>query len=173
MPMNSDKAADVADAINGCPSVIGQEDITPNYPGSDALTVTRRGVEWVHTGEAMDLENSIFAPAFVHQAGEIAFGDEPMRPCFEVVVPALNIPECVNTFLPSPIVYEIAKHGCLIRVLDDGSLRVRDDFQGVSGADTDAERCPCGSRYFKIHEGEPECVGCGRGRTKTKVEVAE
>lgn len=175
--MNSDKAADVAASINGCPAVASPDDgLSENYPGADALTVTRRGVEWTHTGECFHIDDFAFAPAHIHQAGEIATGDDidehtPRRPVFEVVVPALNVPESTLTYVPSDIVYEAAKHDCSIRVLDDGSLRLRNDLQGLSASDGDGDRCAaCGCTRFRLRDGVAECDRCGNTADEAAVE---
>lgn len=175
--MNSDKASDVAASINGCPSVAsGDDGLSPNYGASDSLKVTRRGVEWTHTGECFHIDDFEFAPARIHQAGEIATGDNvteqtPRRPVFEVIVPSLNIPESVSTHIPRDIVYEAAKHDCLIRVLDDGSLRLRHDLQGMSTSDSDGDRCvECGCTRFRLRDGMPECERCGNTEDDAAVE---
>lgn len=167
--MNSDKASDVAASINGCPSVAsGDDGISQNYPADDSLKVTRRGVEWNHTGECFHIDDFHFSPARIHQAGEIAVTDQsvipeqaPRRPVFEVIVPALNIPES-HAYIPQDIVFEAAKHDCLIRALDDGSLRLRDDLQGMSTSDSDGDRCAnCGCTRFRLRDSVPVCERCG------------
>ncbi|WP_254810684.1 hypothetical protein [Natronosalvus amylolyticus] len=172
--MNSDKAADVRDSINTLPCVAYDAEPSANYPGSDALTVTRRGEEWTHTGECVQLKQYSFRPAAIHQAGEIAFDGGDPRPCYEVVLEPLSIPfrPLPSISIPDAVVHEIAKHGCSMRVtaglrspFTPGTIRIRDDLAHDRTSDVDGDQCEqCGCTRFKIHDGVPQCERCGEQR---------
>lgn len=170
--MNSDKAADVRDSINALPFVIHDAEPSANYPGKDALTITRGGVEWTHTGECVDLHKFAFRPARINKAGEIGFGKNPqLRPCYEVIVEPLAIPTrpSPTISIPPSMVHEIAKHGCRIRVTSGfrgehtpGTIRVRDDLAHDRTSNVDGDQCEsCGCTRFKLRDGTPECERCG------------
>lgn len=170
--MNSDKAADVRDAVNGLPSVAYDPEPSENYPGTDKLTATRRGEEWQHTGPCVHAEDFTFSAARINQAGEISFGkDAPMRPCYEVILQPLTIPTrpLPSITIPPSVVHEIAKYDCRIRVTSGyhgewkpGTIRIRDDLAHAQDPDADGDRCPdCRGTRFKLKDGVPECVRCG------------
>jgi len=161
--MNSDKAADVRDSINSVPCVASG--IEPRGDdGSDAIETVKGGREVTITGEHVPLKDYRFAPAKLNQAGEVGFGDDAtMRPMFEVVVPAINLPEDCHAYIPRDIVFEAAKHDCLIRCGADGTLRLRDDWQHRDESDADGDRCAdCGCTRYRLQDGVPECERCGR-----------
>ncbi|MFP8891847.1 hypothetical protein ACLI4U_19055 (plasmid) [Natrialbaceae archaeon A-CW2] len=169
--MHSEKAADVRDALNGLPCVAYDPEPSANYPGKDALTVTRRGEEWTHTGPCVHTDGFTFSAASINQAGEIAFDGGPMRPCFEVVLQPLTIPTrpLPSTTIPPSVVHEVAKYDCRMRVTSGyrgewkpGTVRVRDDLAHAQDPDADGDRCPdCRGTRFKLKSGVPECVRCG------------
>jgi len=159
--MNSDKAADVRNSINKLPCVA--HDIETREYSSDKLESHQGGVEVTFTGEHVHLRDWLFAPATTEIAGEIAFGDtDNLRPCYEVVVPSISLPGDMHGFVPTDIVYEAAKHDCLVRVTEDGSLRLRDDMQHREEADLDTDQCDeCGCTRWQLRDGVPVCDRCG------------
>ncbi|USZ73781.1 hypothetical protein [Natronosalvus halobius] len=177
--MHSEKAADVRDALNGLPCVAYDPEPSENYPGSDALTITRRGEEWTHTGPCVNTDEFTFSAARIHEAGQISFGkDAPMRPCYEVVLQPLTIPTrpLPSISIPPEVVHEVAKYDCRMRVKagyrgewTPGTIHVRDDLAHAQDPDADGDRCPdCRGTRFKLKSGVPECVRCG-----TRLEDAE
>jgi len=76
------------------------------------------------------------------------------------------------------MVYEIAKHDCRVRFYPpdhrlDGDIWITDHFsQDMSN--TDGDRCAeCGSTYFKIRDGEPECAKCGATEERRQAKLTE
>jgi len=172
--MDSEKAADVRDAINGLPCVAYDAEISQNYPGKETLTRSRDGVEWNHTGECCfePSRDYTFQPARINEAGKISFGeDAPMRPCYEVILEPLTFPTrpLPTITIPPAVVHEIAKYDCRIRVTSGlrgewkpGAIRVRDDLAHSQDPDADGDRCPdCRGTRFKLKDGVPECERCG------------
>ena len=159
--MNSDKAADVVQSINALPCVV--QDPEPREYSGEPLTTHQGGLEVTFTGEHVNLYDYRFKPARMIVSGEVGFGDDPaMRPNYEVVVPALNLPADVHAYVPRDVVYEAAKHDCLIRCGEDGSLRLRDDMQHREESHADGDRCQdCGCTRFRLQDGVPECERCG------------
>lgn len=160
--MNSDKAADVRDSVNAVPCVA--YGIEPrDYGGTDRFTTHKGGYEVTITGPHVPLKDYRFAPARIEEAAEIAFSEDPdRRPCFEVVLPAINLPGDCHAYIPRDVVYEAAKHDCLVRCGSDGTLRLRDDWQHREEPDTDGDRCPdCGCTRYRLRDGVPECERCG------------
>lgn len=170
--MNSEKAANVRDAINGLPCVAHDAEVSQNYPGKKKLTRTRAGEEWTHTDECVKLDDYSFSPARINEAGQISFGkDAPMRPCYEVILQPLTPPKrplpCIS--LPPSVVHEVAKYDCRVRVNSGyrgewtpGTVRVRDDLAHSQDPDADGDRCPeCRGTRFHLKDGVPECVRCG------------
>jgi hypothetical protein len=179
--MNSEKAAHVRDAINGLPTVAQNPDISSNYPSDGHTTVTRRGTQWTHTGECVKLKEYAFRPARINEAGEIAFGDGPIQPCYEVVLHPLSIPTRPRptVSIPPAVVYEIAKYNCRLRVTaglrgewTPGTIRIRDDWPDKSGSDADGDRCPaCRCTRFTLADGVPVCERCGERLTDRETTV--
>lgn len=170
--MNSEKAADVRDAINGLPCVAHDPEVSPNYPSDGNTTVRRRGEEWTHTGVCVDTDDYTFSPAGINEAGQIAFGkDAPKRPCYEVILQPLTIPTrpLPTITIPPSVVHEVAKYDCRLRVTSGlrgewtpGTIRVRDDLAHSQDPDADGDRCPdCRGTRFKLKNGIPECERCG------------
>jgi len=159
--MNSDKAADVRDSLNTLPCVA--HDIDPGEYSSDRLETRHGGVDVVFTGEHIHLRDWMFAPAELNVAGQVGFGDNSeLRPCYEVVVPSIELPGDMHGFVPTDVVYEAAKHDCLVRVEQDGTLRLRDDWQHREESDADGDRCDqCGCTRWRLQDGVPECERCG------------
>lgn len=174
--MNSDKAAAVRDAINGCPSVVNDEDLVGR--DRDPHTYTSGGVERTITGDHVDPSRSHFRPAYIEQCGTIGNGEGAERPVFVVVLEALwTATDDVRSLAPE-LVYEIAKHDCRIRFYPpehrlDGDVWITDHFQQQPG-DTNGDRCPeCESTYFKIRDGEPECARCGATEDSVQTKLTE
>jgi hypothetical protein len=172
--MNSEKAADVRDAINGLPCVAHDPEVSPNYSSDENTTVNRGSVEWTHTGECVHLDSAKgyeFSPAEINEAAQISFDDGPMRPCYEVLMQPLTVPTrpLPSISIPPALVHEIAKYDCRIRVLSGyrgeftpGTIRIRDDLAHSQDPDADGDRCPdCRGTRFKLKDGVPECVRCG------------
>ena len=172
--MNSDKAADVRDSINSLPCVVHDAEPSQNYPGSDALSITRRGVEWTHTGVCTNLDDFTFRPASINQAGQIGFDGGELRPCYEVVLEPLAAPSrpSPTISIPPEVVHEIAKHDCRMRVPSGlrgdhtpGTIRIRDDLAHDRTSDVDGDQCEsCGCNRFKIYDGVAQCERCGEKR---------
>jgi len=159
--VNSDKAAAVRDSVNACPDIVDADD-TGEY--SRQLEDRQHGgVEVTFTGEHIHLRDWTFAPAEIEVAGKVGFGDDPgLRPCYEVVVPSITLPGDMHGFVPKDIIHEAAKHDCLVRVSDDGTLRLRDDWQHREESDADGDRCEqCGCTRWRLQDGVPECERCG------------
>jgi ribosomal protein L37AE/L43A len=181
--MNSEKAAHVRDAINGLSTVAHDPRISPNYPSDGHTTRTRRGVHWTHTGECVKLKEYAFRPARINEAGEIAFGDGPMQPCYEVVLQPLSIPTRPRptVSIPPAVVHEIAKYNCRLRVTaglrgewTPGTIRIRDDWQHELQQDGDRDRCPaCQCSRFTLADGVPECERCGERLTDRETAAGE
>jgi len=169
--MNSDKAADVRDSLNTAPCVAYGID-PRSYDGSEKFTTHKGGVEVTITGEHVPLADYHFAPARINEAGQVGFGDDPdPRPCFEVVLPAINLPGDCHAYIPRDIVFEAAKHDCLVRCAEDGTLRLRDDWQTREESDSDGDRCPdCGCTRYRLQDGVPKCERCG---TTAEIAVEE
>lgn len=176
--MNSTKAADVRDAINGLPCVAHDPEVSPNYPGSEKLRVTMHGPDAYHTGECVDLRDYAFLPARINEAGQIGFGKDPdMRPCYEVLVEPLAVPTrpAPTISIPPAMVHEIAKFNCRVRVTSGyrgdrkpGVIRVRDDLAHDMDPDRNGDRCPsCKATRFKLRDGVPECERCGERLEET------
>jgi hypothetical protein len=159
--VNSDKAADVRDSLNALPCVA--HDIEPNEYSSDRVETRRGGVEVVFTGEHVHLKDYRFTPAEINEAGKIGFGDDPaMRPMYEVVLSAITLPGDTHAFVPRDVVFEAAKHDCLIRCEEDGTLRLRDDLQHREESDADGDACEeCGCNRWRLQDGVPKCERCG------------
>lgn len=162
--MNSEDAAALREAVNGCPDVIDPEDLN-EYSG-DKHTTRRYGNEVTYTGEYLQPDNSTFRPAYIQQSGTVSNGNGVERPVFVVVLEALWTSNSDVRSLSPELVYEVAKHDCRIRFYPpdhrlDGDVWLVDHFPDVIN-DPDGDRCECGSTYFKVHDGEPECVKCGR-----------
>lgn len=168
--MDSEKAADVRDAINGLPCVAYDPDPSHNY-GEGKTRVTMHGPESVHTGPCVKLRDYTFCPAEINQAGEIGFGDGPLRPCYEVLVKPLAPPTrpLPSVSIPPALIHEVAKYDCRMRVSagyrgeqKPGSIRVRDDLAHAQDPEADGDRCPdCRGTRFTLNDGVPECVRCG------------
>lgn len=173
--MDSDKAADVRDAINGLPCVAYDPETSPNYPGSKKTTITRHvggSTEWIHTGECVPLDEYTFSAARINEAGQIAFGDDaPLRPNYEVILQPLTAPTrpLPSITIPPSVIHEIAKYDCRLRVTSGyrgewtpGTIRIRDDWAHAQDPDQNGDRCPdCRGTRFKLKDGVPECVRCG------------
>lgn len=162
--MNSDKAAAVRDSINGCPGVAADENTSEYggepFTGHDGNT---------YTGEFIRLRDFEYKPAHIEQSGTVGDGEGASRPVYVVVLEPTCTEQTGVRSLPSEMVYEIAKHDCSIRHYppghrlggDKGAFWIVDHFT-EDLSESDGDRCPdCGSTYFKIRDGEPECARCG------------
>ena len=179
--MNSEKAANVRDAINGLPCVAHDPEVSPNYPSDGNTTVTRGNEKWTHTGDCVHIAGRrgyAFSPAKINEAGQIAFDGGPLRPCYEVTLQPLAVPTrpLPSVSLPPAIVHEVAKYDCRIRVLSGyrgeytpGLIRIRDDLAHDQDPDADGDRCPnCRATRFKMQNGIPECARCGTQVEETR-----
>lgn len=162
--MNSDKAAAVRDSVNACPDIVDPED-THEY-NQRLEDRQHRGVEVTFTGEHLTPADTSFRPAYVEQSGVVSDGDGAKRPVYVVVLEALWLESSDVRSLSPELVYEVAKHDCRIRFYPpdhrlDGDVWIVDHFtEDLSNSDGD--RCPdCGSTYWKIRDGQPECAKCG------------
>ena len=116
----------------------------------------------------------------VYVSGTLGNGDGAERPVYVVILETLWTESTDVRSLPAEMVYEIAKHDCSIWYYPpdhqlDGDIWITDHFaQEIT--DTNGDRCSeCGSTYFKIRDGEPECGRCGTGEStvQTKLGVVE
>ena len=161
--MNSDKAAAVRDSINGCPDVVDPDD-TSEY--SQEVEKTEFGKDVTYAGEFLKPDPSKFRPAYIEQSGTVSDGDGSERPVYVVVLDTLwHDPTDVRSLSPE-MVYEVAKHDCRVRFYPPGhrlggSIWIVDHFTEDLSS-TDGDRCSeCGSTYFKMRDGSPECARCG------------
>lgn len=159
--MNSDRAAAIRDAINGCPTVIDDDAIVE---GDGEPFETHRGETL--TGDRLEPERHHYRPAYIEQSGTYGNGDGAERPVFVVVLEPLWTETNTARTLPKEIVYEATKHDVRIRFyppehrLGEAVWFVDHFDQGIT--DTNGDRCPeCEGTYFKIRDGEPECARCG------------
>ena len=162
--MNSQRAAAVRDSLMGCPEIVDPEDVNERRD-REPFETTQLGNDVKLTGDQLDLHDSRFLPPRIEEVGTFAHGDAE-RPVFVVVLDAAWLDDSDVRSLSPELVYEIAKHDCRIRFyppdhLLDGDVWICDHF-GQDITDTDGERCECGSTYFKLRDGEPECARCGR-----------
>jgi hypothetical protein len=168
--MNSDKAAAVRDSINGCPDVVDPED-TSEYSTSRMTYSPVADADVTYTGEFLKPDRSCYRPAYVEQSGTIGDGEGATRPVYVVVLEPLWHQSDDVRLLSPELVYEIAKHDCRIRFYPPehrlgGAIWVTDRFT-EDLTNTDGERCECGSTYFKIRDGTPECAKCGAPTEQT------
>jgi hypothetical protein len=174
--MDSQEAAAVRDAINGCPDVVNEDDHI-DY-GSAPFETTKYGEEVTIGGEFVEPSPSKFKPATIEQSGTLGNGDGAERPVYVVVLETVWLNNDDVRCLSSELVYEIAKHDCKIRFYPPdhrlgGDVWITDHFsQRVS--DSNGDRCPdCGSTYFKIRDGEPECAKCGATEESVQTTLTE
>lgn len=164
--MNSDKAAAVRDAVNGCPSVVDEDDIVE---GDGEPFETHRGKTL--TGDRMKTDRSYYRPAYIEQSGTVGNGDGAGRPVFVVVLePLWHKTDDVRSLSPE-MVFEIAKHDCRIRFYPPehrlgGAIWITDHFTDDLEDSAD-ERCKeCSGTYWKLRDGEPVCAKCGASAEK-------
>jgi len=177
--MNSEKAATVRDAINGCPQVVSDEDVQESDP-KDVREGTRyhAGVTEKRTGDCTRGDQSTFRPAYIEQSGTLGNGDGAERPVYVVVLETLWTDHDDARSLSPELVYEVAKHDCRVRFYPPehrlgGSIWITDHFS-QQPSDANGERCPeCDSTYFKIRDGEPECARCGATEDTVQTELTE
>lgn len=174
--MNSDKAAAVRDSINGCPDVVNEDDHV-DY-GSAPFETTKYGEEVTIGGEYVETSPTKFKPAHIEQSGTLGDGNGAKRPVHVVVLETVWLNnEDVRSLSPE-MVYEVAKHDCRIRFYPpehrlSGDVWICDHLQQDIN-NTDGDRCPdCGSTYFKIRDGEPECAKCGATEETTQTKLTE
>lgn len=164
--MNSDKAAAVRDAINGCPEVVSDADVIER--SGDPFETSRGSVTETRTGHRLQPDAARFRPAHIEQSGTIGDGNGAERPVFVVVLEPLWFePADVRSLTPD-LTYEIAKHGCGIRHYPEEhrlgeSIWITDSLtENMPERDTNGTRCEeCESTYYKIHDGDIECARCG------------
>lgn len=173
--MNSERAAAVRDSIKGCPDIVDPEN-TSEY-SRKIEDRQHGGVEVTYTGEFLT-PDSRFAPPTVEQVGTIGDGHGNKRPVHVVVLSALWHDTDDARSLSPELVYEVAKHNCRIRFYPpdhhlNGDIWICDHFS-QSPEDSDGERCAeCGSTYFKIRDGEPECAKCGAREESSQKDATE
>ncbi|NLV14345.1 hypothetical protein [Haloarcula argentinensis] len=159
--MNSDKAAAVRDSINGCPDIVGDEQLVER----DREPREHHSGE-IRTGDRVEPSIHQFRPASIEQSGTVGDGDGSTRPVYVVVLePVWKNPATAAT-LSEQLIYEVAKHDCRLRYYPPehrlgGTIWVTDHFT-EDLSDTDGDRCPdCEGTYWKLRDGEPECARCG------------
>jgi len=163
--MNSDKAAAVRDAVNGCPDVVNEENLCER--DGDPHT-THRGKTF--TGDRVKAAGSRFRPAYIEQSGTVGNGDGAERPVYVVVLETVWTEQTDVRSLSPELVYEIAKHDCRVRFYPpghrlEGDIWITDHFR-ESIDDSDDERCSeCGSTYFKLRGDTPVCAKCGEPKS--------
>lgn len=158
--MNSDKAAAVRDSVNGCPLVVGDEDV-------------RETSETATNGDRTEPTRSRFRPAYIEQSGTVGNDDGREAPVYVVVLKTLWTEQGDVRSLSEEMVHEVAKHGCSLRFYPPGHRLAGDiwivDHFTEDLSNTDGDRCPeCESTYFKIRDGEPECARCGEVQTEAE-----
>lgn len=165
--MDSSKAAAVRDAVNGCPDVTTDEDVTERA-GRDAFQTTRRGEAVTITGDYLKPEPTAFRPAYIEEIGEIGDGDGRSAPVHAVILESLWTQHDMVRSLSPELVYEVAKHNCRIRFYPpghrlEGDIWIVDPFHSLTGVDNvDGDRCTnCEATYFKLKDGDPVCARCG------------
>lgn len=151
--MNSDKAAAVRDSINGCPLVVGEEDI-------------RKTSGTAKNGDHIKTTRSRFRPDYVEQSGTLGNGDGRETPVYVVVLETLWTEQDDVRSLSAEMIYEVAKHDCSVRFYPPGHRLAGDiwivDHFTENLTDTDGDRCPeCDGTYFKLRDSEAECARCG------------
>jgi hypothetical protein len=163
--MNSDKAAAVRDAVNGCPDVVTEEAVV-ECDGEPFREATGAGPNRTQTGDYLKPRASAFRPAYIEQSGTVGNGEGREKPVFVVVLEALWLNHDTAHCLSPELVYEVAKHECGLRFYPPehrlgSAVWIVDHFaDGVT--DTDGDRCPdCEGTYWKVRDGEPECARCG------------
>jgi len=173
--MNSEQAAAVRDSIKGCPEIV-DPDNTKEY--SRRLEDRQHGgVKVTYTGEFMT-PTSQFAPPQITKVGTISNGNNAIRPVYVVVLSALWHDSSDARSLSAELVYEVAKHDCRIRFYPpdhrlSGDIWICDHFTQIP-QNTDGDRCPsCGSTYFKLRDGQPECAKCGDSKQNTQMKLTE
>lgn len=171
--MNSDKAAAVRDAVNGCPEVVNEEDL---YERDGDPHTTHRGKTL--TGDRVKAVDSRFRPAYIQQSGTIGNGEGDERPVYVVVLEAIWTEQTDVRSLSPELVYEIAKHDCRVRFYPpghrlEGDIWITDHFrEALNGSDD--ERCSaCESTYFKLRDGTPVCAKCGEPKSSSDVDARE
>lgn len=174
--MNSDKAAAVRDSINGCPMVVGDDDLRER-DGAPHITY-RGGTEVTLTGDYVKPTRSRFSPATIKQSGTLGDGEGAERPVFVVELKPLWCDPGTAISLSPEMVYEAAKHDCRLRFYPADhhlgrAVWVVDRFT-EDLTNTDGDRCPeCDSTYFKIRDGTPECARCGATEKTTQTKLTE
>ena len=126
--MNSDKAAAVRDSINGCPTVIGDDDLVE----SDREPHRTHSGDTL-TGDRVESGSAFFRPAYIEQSGTFGDGDGREAPVFVVVLKSLWTEKRDVRSLSAEMVYEVAKHDCSIRFYPpdhrlDGDVWIVDHF---------------------------------------------
>jgi hypothetical protein len=165
--MNSDKAAAVRDAVNGCPDVVNEENLCER--DGDPMT-THRGKTF--TGDRVKVAGSRFRPAYIEESGTVGNGDGADRPVYVEVLKTVWTEQTDVRSLSPELVYEIAKHDCRIRFYPpdhrlEGDIWITDHLR-ESIKDSDDERCSeCRSTYFKLRGDTPVCAKCGEPKSAT------
>ncbi|MDS0280058.1 hypothetical protein NDI85_19930 [Halomicroarcula sp. S1AR25-4] len=160
--MNSDKAAAVRDSINGCPDVVGEDDLRER--DDDHYHEHYSGE--IRTGDRVEPSADTFRPAYIEQSGTLGDGDGSSRPVYVVVLEPIWKTTDAAACLSQELVYEVAKHDCRLRFYPPdhrlgGTVWVTDHFS-EDLSNTDGDRCPeCSATYWKLRDGEPECARCG------------
>lgn len=164
--MNSEKAAAVRDAINGCPQVVSDEDVQKS-DSEDVYETTRHhaGTTEKRAGDRTRGDQSTYRPATIEESGTVAGDDGVERPVYVVVLETLWTQRDEVRSLAPELVYEVAKHDCRIRFYPPahrlgGSIWITDHFSQRLD-DANGDRCECGSTYFKKRDGAVECARCG------------
>lgn len=170
--MNSDKAAEVRDAINTLPTVAHEpeESFAHLEPGDEFRPAG--GLDRQLSGPHVRLDKYGWSPAWMEQTGEIGFGDDPvMRPNYDVFLRPLYVPTrpLPAVSLSPDLVHEVAKFGCRLRVYagfrerrQPGLVVIKDDLAHDQSRRADSDLCrECGCSRWRLRDGEPECARCG------------
>jgi len=176
--VNSEKAAAVRDSINGCPQVIDEDDVVERDREPRSVKGNTGGPTETRTGDRTDPSGSTYRPAYIEQSGTLSDDNGAERPVYVVVLETLWTERTDARSLSRELVYEVAKHDCRLRFYPpghrlEGDIWITDHFsQDMSN--TDGDRCPeCGSTYFKIRDGEPECAKCGATEETAQTKLTE
>lgn len=173
--MDSNKAAAVRDAINGCPTVVNDDNLVERDKEPRELRgINNPNGNHIRTGNRVDTKRCKFKPAYIEQCGTIANGDGQKRPVYVVILKTLWTKNDEVRSMSKEMVHEIAKHGCKIRYYPpehrlDGDIWITDHLDQVD-FDNNEERCQCGSKYFKIVDGETRCAKCGEKKHEANTE---
>ena len=108
--MNSDTAAAVRDAINGCPTVVNEENVVErDSEPTEVRGINTRDGRHKRAGDCVDTNRCRFRPAYIQQSGTLGNGNGAKRPVYVVILETLWTESSDVRSLPPEMVYEIAE----------------------------------------------------------------